>query len=92
MASPDDVEIDFNESMMSYTEDGWPIHKMLSSMIDSNEDKSFWDNRNFKRHETEGSTLLCIVTHEMRSSITSEILAPFSRINDGKMHIMEFKK
>ena len=31
---------------------------------------------------------LCITAHEVRSSMSDEQLAPFSRIDDGRMHIM----
>jgi hypothetical protein len=89
-AKSEEVHVDLNESVMAYGEDGRPERVQLGRLEGSKKDKAFWDFRDFKRHETEGSILICIVTHELRSSLTSEILAPFSRINDGKMHIMEF--
>ena len=35
---------------------------------------------------------MCITTHELRKSNSTDLLAPFTRINDGKMFILGFNE
>lgn len=70
---------------MTYLSDGTPEPKEVQESNDE-----FFKNKDWERHHSNGLTLFCVVTHELRSSLTNEQLAPFARINDGKMHLMEF--
>lgn len=45
----------------------------------------------WKKFEINEFLYYAVVTHEIRSSINKEIVAPFARINDGNMYIMGVK-
>ena len=48
----------------------------------------FWENEDWQYLDTGRVLLFSVVTHEMRSSLSKEQFAPFSRIDDGKMTIL----
>ncbi len=54
----------------------------------SKTEQKFWENDDWNYLETDRVVLFSVVTHEMRSSLSKEQLAPFARIDDGKMAIM----
>ena len=60
-------------------------------MSNKDQDLSFWQNKDWEKMQSKPMLLFCVVTHEIRSSMTNEQLAPFVRINDGKMHVMEIE-
>lgn len=68
--------------------EGKPIYLKTSDIKIADDQKEFWNNREWDYFRTKGFLMLSLVTHECRSSKTKEQLAPFSRIDDGKMHIL----
>lgn len=46
------------------------------------------DYKNWKHFENDQFAFMSIVTHECRSSITKDILAPFARFTDNEMSIV----
>lgn len=46
----------------------------------------------WKKLEHEEFLYYAIVTHEIRSSMSKEVMMPTSRVNDGKMHIFGLKR
>lgn len=103
LATINDAELDSNMSQMSiqtYSEKGSPkkkahLHRrdgtpifLRSKTEDINQDLDFWNQKDWEYYYTKGLMFLTVVTHEMRSSLSNEVLAPFSRIDDGRMYIM----
>lgn len=50
------------------------------------------DYKSWERFENDNFAFMSIVTHECRSSLTKDILAPFARYTDNRMSIVTVSK
>lgn len=65
----DDEDVEM--SVMSFDGKGTPQRKTIS-MSNKEQDYSFWQNKDWEKIESKPMLLFCVVTHEIRSSMTNE--------------------